>query len=568
MKIFKLLTLLLVVASGGTNEVIKDDIVIHLNQLGYYPKSVKKAIVVDSAASEFEIQKTDGTKVFAGKLSESKYWDKSDETVKVADFSELVEKGTYVLSVNGTKSYEFEIKDNLYAEALDASLKSYYFSRASVDLDEKHAGKWHRKAGHLDTNVQFHPSAQRGEDSISSTGGWYDAGDPGKYIINGGVTVGTLLNTYEFNKEVIGDDLNIPESGNNKSDLLDEIKVEMDWALTMQAPDGAAHHKLTAKGFPGFVMPVDDDTERFIIGKPTGATLNLAAMAAQSARLFQDYDKEFANKCLEAAKKAWAWAVKNPTEYFKNPADVQTGEYGDDDMTEEFWWAAAELYLTTKEQTYLDYLKNNEPYVEIRYAASWSQFLGNLGSYSILLSDDEALNEIREIIKTKIIASADEQVTKTDTIPYRITMDVFEWGSSSYIQNTAMMLIYAYKLTGEQKYLDATIENMDYIFGKNATGYSFLTGYGDKVPMFLHNRFMAPDNIEDPHPGFIAGGPNAAREDDISKSEWGIKYNDTLPAKCYMDVQGSYASNETCINWNAPTVFVLGFLEANTDKLQ
>ncbi len=542
---------------------------IHINQLGYYPRAVKKAIVVESQATEFEVKTIDGETLFKGALSDAKYWDKSGENVKIADFSTFVKKGRYILQVGGAKSCQFEIKENLYKEAFKATLKNYYHIRASMDLDEKYAGKWNRKAGHPDTLCYFHPSALRGEGTMSSPGGWYDAGDPNKYVVNGGVTVGTLLNFYEMYPEFVGDNFtNIPESGNGFSDLLDEAKYELDWVLTMQAPDGGSHLKLTHKGFGGFIMPETDTVSRFVVGKGTAPSLNMAAITAQASRLYKDHDSEFAKQCLTTAEKAWKWAVENPNVVYKNPKDVVTGQYGDSDFTEEFWWAAAELYLATKKQEYADYLSDNEAYVKMEVSESWRQFLGNIGSFSLLLADSTDNAELKENLKNKLITLADSLYTRLKAIPYHIAIDNFQWGSNSDVLNSAVIFAYAYNFSNNEKYLDAVIETADYVFGKNATGYSFVTGFGCKQAMFPHNRVVAADGIDEPTPGFIVGGPNNNREDDISKSEWGVVYQDTLPAKSYIDKQGSYASNETCINWNAPAVFVLGFLEANAKKFE
>jgi len=543
---------------------------IKINQLGYYPGGVKRAVVVESKATEFEIKKEDKTIVFTGKLSDPKYWDKSEENVKIADFSEFKEPGSYLLIVKDAKDTgRFEIKANLYQDAFKATLKNFYLIRASMDIDEKYAGKWKRKKGHPDVVCYFHPSAQRGNGKISSPGGWYDAGDCNKYVVNGGVTVGTLLNLYEMYPNLVGDNFsNIPESGNGLSDLLDEVKYELDWVFTMQAPDGASHMKLTSKNFADFIMPDKDTSERFVVGKATAPTLNLAAMMAQASRLYKTYDVKYAAKCLTAAEKAWTWAKKNPNIIYRNPEDIQTGQYGDDDLKEEFWWAAAELYLATKKQSYLNYLSENKPYVAMEVGESWRQFVGNLGSFSILLADSTCNPEIKGKIKNQVFALATTLLQKLDSIPYHIAIDNFQWGSNSDIANSAIVFSYAYKLTGQKKFLDAVVESVDYLFGKNATEYSFISGFGHKTPMHFHNRITASDGIDEPFPGFICGGPNKERQDDKSKAEWGAEYPSIIPAKCYVDSQASYASNETCINWNAPVVFILGFLEANAAKLQ
>ena len=71
-----------------------------------------------------------------------------------------------------------------------------------------------------------------------------------------------------------------------------------------------------------------------------------------------------------------------------------------------------------------------------------------------------------------------------------------------------------------------------------------------------HHRPSGADGIEEPVPGFIVGGPNKDRQD--SKQ---VKYASDYPAKMFEDVEASFASNEVCLNWNAPAVFVLGYLE-------
>ncbi|NPA38041.1 MAG: cellulase [Chlorobi bacterium] len=545
---------------------------IRINQIGYYPNSVKKAVVVESNEDEFEIKTTDGKEVFEGKLKDAGYWDKSGENVKIADFTAFNKPGKYILSVDDAKSpsYEFEIKTNLYDDAFKASLKSYYLIRVSMDIDEKYAGIYKRKGGHPDTLCYLHPSAERGEGHIASPKGWYDAGDYNKYVVNGGVTVGTLLNLYEMYPEVAADGYtNIPESGNGVSDLLDEIKYELDWVLTMQAPDGASAMKLTSKNFTGFIMPDQDKTKRFVVGKATAPTLNFAAMTAQAARLYKNIDAGFAERCLTAAEKAWSWTEKHPDIEYKNPPDIKTGEYGDNDFTEEFWWAASELYLATGKEQYLEYLNTHEPYIKMVVGETWRQFLGNIGSFSLLLAETQPeITPVKEKIKTQLLETADALLNKIDTIPYRIAIDKFKWGSNSDVQNTAIILAYAYRLTKDKKYLDGVMETMDYIFGKNAVGYTFLTGFGSKRVMHIHNRISGADGIEEPLPGLIAGGPNGAQQDNISKTKFGVEYPSDFPAKSYVDKQPSYASNENAINWNAPNVFVLGFIKENTDKLQ
>jgi endoglucanase len=142
-------------------------------------------------------------------------------------------------------------------------------------------------------------------------------------------------------------------------------------------------------------------------------------------------------------------------------------------------------------------------------------------------------------------------LVKINSNPYRIGLDRFEWGSNSDILNQAMILCIAHRLSAEEKYLHGAEQIIDYIFGKNATGYCYLTGFGAKKVMFPHHRPSGADGIDQPVPGFIIGGPNNDRQDSHE-----VTYTSETPAKSYMDVQASFASNEVCINWNAPALCI------------
>src|SRR5674476_1201287 len=64
---------------------------------------------------------------------------------------------------------------------------------------------------------------------------------------------------------------------------------------------------------------------------------------------------------MQAAKKAWQWALLNPAlEYNQNLLNSQfepkimTGGYGDRNFSDEWFWAATELFIDTKEKDYYD----------------------------------------------------------------------------------------------------------------------------------------------------------------------------------------------------------------------
>lgn len=561
MKKYSILVLLVLVISVSCSSKKAETTfseAIRINQIGFYPTSVKQFVVADMDATLFDVVDENNSVVFSGKLQDVGVWEASGEKILSGDFSEFKAEGKYKVLVDGkVHSYPFEIKSGVYEEALNAAIKSYYFQRASMSIEEKFGGIYKREAGHPDDNCAFHPSTGKTEGTLNSPGGWYDAGDYGKYIPNAALSTGQMLQLFEQYPNAITDGaLNIPESGNGNSDLWDELKYELDWIITMQDSDGGVFHKLTSKKFSGFIMPNEFDLERMIIGKGTAATLNYAAVLAQASRLSNDI--EWSKKAIKASEKAWVWAIENPTIAYSNPEGVSTGAYDDTAFEDDFYWAATELYLATKSEEYLTYLnENEEPFIH-QLTNSWKFFIRNNAFHSLI----ENKNSLDEEFASKLIKGqvklGDDILNAIAKNPYNVALERYEWGSNSDILNQAMILCMAHRFTGEEKYLVGAEQITDYIFGKNATGYSFLTGFGSKKVMNVHHRPSGADGIEEPVPGFIAGGPNDDRQD---KGQ--VEYKSEYPAKAFEDVQGSFASNEVCINWNAPAVYVLGYLQEN-----
>lgn len=573
MKKFQILFLVFILALSckdtdkPSSENVNENI--RINQLGYFPDGPKKFILANEHAEKFNvIESSTGKIVFQSTLTDRGYWDASGESVKCGDFSELSVTGEYKIQIPDLGfSCPFIISNKIYEDALPASLKSYYLHRVSYELLEEYAGIYKRPAGHPDDACIFHPSTGKQGGTKPSPKGWYDAGDYGKYIVNAGVTVGTILALHEIFPDIFPDgSLNIPESGNGISDLLDEIRFEMDWVLTMQDEDGGVFHKLTTKNFSGFVMPHKANTERYFIGKSTAATLNFAGMTAMSGRIYQNLDPEFSRNCINAAEKAWEWALKNPEKYFRNPDDVRTGAYGDVELEEEFFWAASELFVTTGKPEFYESIKKDLGNIRFRIEESWRNYTDNIGYYSLLTEASPLADTDKNLVKKGLVALADSLASALESNPYRIPISRFAWGSNSDILNTAVIFCTAYHYTQEKKYVEYAIETVDYIFGKNATGYSFLTGFGAKLPMNPHHRPSGADGIVNPLPGFVVGGPNGNLQDMNSVKGAGREYPSEKPARAYIDIQPSFASNEVCINWNAPLVHTLGVIVRDFDK--
>jgi endoglucanase len=555
---------------------------IRLNQIGFYPDAPKIAVITDYNNSEFFIKSaTSGEIVFKSKLSAPHKSEFSPKVTRIADFSVVTKPGIYKLNLPGQgDSYTFEIKPKIFCNLTKALIKGFYFQRMSTPLLPEYAGKWSRVAGHPDNKVIIHPAAaspnRPAGTIISCPRGWYDAGDYNKYIVNSGITMGTLLSLYEDFPACFDTlKINIPESGNGAPDLLNEIVWNLRWMLTMQDPsDGGVYNKVTDAGFDGFVMPSVATTPRYVVPKGTAATLDFAAVMAQAGRIFSNFKIVFpglSDSCMKSADKAWTWAVKNPKmAYDQNLMNkefkpvINTGGYGDSDFRDEFIWAAAELYISTgKESYYTAYPMFPDTLMPL---PSWNN-VRLLGYYTLARFEKKLTNSAKKdfyALKERILRTADKM---TEGVTDRAYMTIigksardFIWGSNSVATNEGILLIQAYKLSKDRKYLDYALTNLDYILGRNATGYSFVTGYGHKTPMFPHHRLSEADGIADPVPGLIVGGPNPGQQDGCKT------YPSNIPDESYTDSVCSYASNEIAINWNAPAAYLAGALEALYNK--
>lgn len=536
---------------------------VRVNQLGFEPEARKVAVVITDRSSDFAVVDVEsGDDVLTGKLGEPAGWAFSEGQVALADFSVLGEPGEYLVRVDGVgDSAPFRIADGVYEPLNDAAIKAYYYNRASTGLPEEYAGDWARAAGHPDTEVLIHASAaseSRPEGAvISSPKGWYDAGDYGKYVVNSGISTYTLLAALEHYGDRYADrDLNIPESGDAVPDLLDEAMWNLDWMLTMQDPDdGGVYHKLTTLNFVGEVMPADTHEPRYVVQKGTAATLNFAAVMAVASRVLDDYEDRFPGKAkatLAAAKRAWAWAQAHPDVPYRQPEDVHTGGYGDGDFADEFAWAAAELYITTGDDAYWTALNAADTPNAV---PGWPQSLGL--AWMSLARHRADLTEAADtaLIEQRVTELADDILAAGEQAAWGVSMTAgdFVWGSNSVALNRAMMLLQAYELTDRRAYLGAAQALLDWVLGRNPTGYSFVTGFGARPPMDIHHRSSAADGVAAPVPGFLAGGPHSGQQD-------GCEYPSDLPAESYLDDWCSYSTNEVTINWNAPLVYVTGAL--------
>jgi endoglucanase len=563
---------------------------VFVNELGYLPNASKIATVKSAASAPLAWQLLDaaGKPVASGKTRVFGADGASGDHVHEVDFSALKLSGRgYTLEVGSERSFPFDIAADLYKALKYDALAYFYQDRSGIEIKQPYISDpaLAHPAGHLsDKAVQCLPGT--GCDyTLDASGGWYDAGDHGKYVVNGGISLWTLLNQYERAKFLgtssadFGDGkLNIPEHKNGIPDLLDEARWELEFLLKMQVPEGQpragmAHHKLhddewTALG----TAPNEDKQPRHLHAPSTAATLNLAATAAQGARIWKSLDAPFAAKCLKAAERAWSAARANPALYATRADDKGGGPYEDNDVTDEFYWAAAELFVTTGKPEYKQFI-GASPYAKaFRGSAgghpaslNWNATDG-LGQISLAVVPNALpASEVKQI-RARIVSTADRYLKAQQAEGYRTVLSrsaegKYVWGSNSLVLNNLIVLALAYDFTKQQPYFDGAATGMDYLLGRNPLGQSYITGYGEKPLQNPHHRFWAYQaDHRYPHPpqGIVSGGPNSNVDDPYSKAAGLLG---SAPQKCFVDNIEAYSVNEITVNWNAPLAWVAAFLD-------
>ncbi|MCT2583837.1 glycoside hydrolase family 9 protein [Actinophytocola sp. S1-96] len=560
---------------------------VRVNQVGYLPDGPKNATVVTEATEPFawSVASGDGTVVAEGTSTPRGVDPASGQNTHTIDFSAVTAEGTgYTLTADGETSYPFTIGD-VYDRLRSDSLQFFYIQRSGIAIDGSLVGaEYARPAGHLgvapnqgDIDVPCQPGVC--DYRLDVRGGWYDAGDHGKYVVNGGIATYQLLSTYErvltaptATPGALDDGtLRVPERGNGVPDILDEARWELEFLLRMQVPAGEplagmAHHKIHDENWTGLPLAPEDDPELRELHPPsTAATLNLAATAAQCARLFEPYDQDLAATCLDASRTAYAAAQANP-DLLADPNDgVGGGAYSDADVSDEFYWAAAELYLTTGERCFLNDLRASPHHTDDVFAPtgfSWPSTAAlarlDLATVPSGLPADE-LDRVRQSVVDGADAYLATLAGEAYGLPIPGEPESYFWGGNGNIINNAVVLATAFDLTGDTRYRDGALQSVDYIFGRNALNHSYVTDWGTTTPQNQHSRIFGAQldpNSPNPPSGSIAGGANANLEDPFAAD----LLAGCAPQFCYVDDIQSYSTNEVAINWNSALAWIASFL--------
>lgn len=596
----------LVIAGQTPSDAPGDAPAIRLNQIGFETEGPKVATLVSNAAAPIDWRLEDASgRVAARGVTRPRGRDAaSGDPVHVIVLDDVREEGRGFRLVAGQAvSRPFDIGPRPWVRLKVDAFSYFYQNRAGVPILADHVARpdLAREAGHQNeiascfSGPDLTGRVWEGCDyRLDVTGGWYDAGDHGKYVVNAGISVWTLLNLWERAQasgavQPFADGrAALPEAGNGVDDLLDEVRFELEFLLRMQVPAGAsatvpigrdaaamtridaggmAHHAIhdvTWTSLP--LAPADAPRTRLLTPPTTAATLNLAATGAQCARIWRTTDPDFAALCLTAAQHAWTAALANPHVYRTTGFDGG-GPYSDDDLDDEWFWAAAELYLTTGEASYAEALTGSAFWPG---GARSGQTTGEpgfavtapLGAISLITLGRAPSDAGLQALRDGVVETARGWLGEVETQGYGLPVagTAFHWGSNGALMNRAMVLAVAHDLSGERAFRDGVIASLDYLLGRNPLDVSYISGWGARPMEQPHHRFWAYGAGADwprPPAGVLSGGANNTNfADPVAQTIQGCE-----PLKCWIDDIGAYALNEVTINWNAPLVWVAAWLD-------
>jgi endoglucanase len=461
------------------------------------------------------------------------------EKVYIFDFTALNKPGTYYIETSpGVRSYDFTISEDVYDDAFYLVTRAMYLWRCGIGVHAVHNGvTFTTEACHMD---DAYLDMAGGTGNVDATGGWHDAGDYGKYVVNAGITVGIMHMAWQqFGANIKRISLDIPESGKGLPDFLAEIKWETDWLIKMQAPDGSVYHKVSSLSFPGAIMPQDDRIRRYFAPWSSAATADFAAVLACAAKDFLPYDPAVSDRYIKAAERSMAFLEAHPENHNSEQKAFSTGAYDTGDSDDRLW-AYSALWDAAGNEKYLKEFEKRAAEIPVKIDADWDWGnIKNLGMLAYLFSGREGKNkELVNSITAGLESCADKICEDASKNSYaRPLGGTYYWGCNGTVARQALVLYSANILQPAKKYTDTAEDIISHIFGRNYYCRSYVTGLGYNPPMKIHDRRSMADKIVQPWPGYLAGGGHTA-------TGW-------------RDEESDFTTNEIAINWNSALIYAL-----------
>lgn len=528
----------------------------------------------------------------------------SGECVHVIQFDELTTPGTYYIRIPNAgldasarspqdvadgldtdtiQSVSFSIRNNVYDGLLDDLTKYFYYQRQGIDLETEYAGVFARKNLHPNDvavkkwSDRDNPNAE----TYNVSGGWYDAGDYGKYVTPAADTVEDLLLAYELFPDVFANqDVHIPETDPNNAryvnapGILSEIKWELDMLLEMEhsSKDGSFY---VAANYKDDVIYLEDtlyssstyqsDASEVDLRSHL-ATADAAAVFAHAYIIYREIPayQEFAEQCLATAMRAWNWVTDSSNAmHMSIGAANRTYTFTQEELNRDLFWAAGALYRAvtcsgSDASAYESYLiahcnasenQNCFTSMSLSYSHAGRSFLG---FFHYLYENQSANAQITEVFSQ--FATWRTKMLRNDSWGTSFPAWGYWWGSNKNTAQSAMTLVLGSMIldgkTAVPENIQTTAENaFHYLLGINPISFCYVSGNGENCVQNIFSAIYSKDAKLDPYQipaGYFTEGSNYYNNRHLSKFD----------GKCYIDSDGEFTTNENTIYGNAAMILL------------
>lgn len=419
----------------------------------------------------------------------------------VFDFSDLEAPGAYRVCIDGVGcSLTFGVTiDGPWQTMTSTVARALFHQRSGIELEQPFTAFARPRGYHPDDGIAVEASEQTlvedpngrgdgepflelvsertGDPVIDAWGGHFDAGDWDRRVQHLWAAR-RLIDLVELFPDTTGAiELNIPESGDEIPDLLDEARWTVDLFARLQTEDGAVRGGIEAESYSlDGATSWTETLDVFAYAPDAWSSAIYAGVAADMAFVLNDYDPEAANEYLASAVRAMDWAEGN----------LGTVPEGDEDLNVQRSIAAVSLYRATGDDRWHDLFlalsplaSGTDPTPCVLATSCESNW-----RYATLPAE-LGQADVRDRATASIIDIADQLLFVGETTAFGWTPEgpniQLIWSNGPSIPHS-VGIMRAFLLTGEQQYRDQAVRNASFALGGNPAGITYITGVGAENP--------------------------------------------------------------------------------------
>ncbi len=503
------------------------------------------------------------------------------------DFSDVRQPGQYRVVWPGGETGWFPIRESVFEDRLWQPTLDYFvpFQMCHADVDLGDAVTGHPRC-HMDDAARV-PAHFRGPDGFVSfeaegtpyeagahipcaKGGWHDAGDCDVNVHANGFATWTLaLACEEFgiDRDVATLDVEAQTFAAGRPDGVPDIVQQVEWGavwlLSMQQADGRVYNGVCANqpqrgGKPlGQIhdgRPGTGDERQLYVDYHADVQLVHAISLSAASRVLRQARPALADRCIEAAKKSFAFFRRNEPVYRRGGYAASAPKGKEDDAMAIA--AAVELYLTTGEGQYVAVVRElagSLPGLEFDWPFPRQAGTGGFwycAPFLARLYPRLPDGPLKETVLAACRRAAEKKAQRTGVRPWPFLWYHFgQWGNTGTCTARAFDVYWLSRVAPDLLPPELVLRNMFWIFGLHPTCDTvFVCGLGYPEPLHLYSGHLrelfgyAPAGI----PGAVVPGMG------------GFWHSGVI---AYADEHGNYGHNEACIYTQAQYIFAVNAMK-------